>query len=81
MNMATDSHYLTRNTQPQVYGDYRTFIAEIASMTNEAILMQKMLSEASSAGERLPAQFLSGRVPGAFTGRPLPTLKRAPTPK
>ena len=44
--------YLTRNTQPQVYGDYRTFIAEIASMTNEAILMQKMLSEASSAGER-----------------------------
>ncbi|MED5315453.1 MAG: M3 family oligoendopeptidase, partial [Pseudomonadota bacterium] len=44
--------YLTRNTQPQVYGDYRTFIAEIASMTNEAILMQKMLSEANSASER-----------------------------
>ena len=44
--------YLTRNTQRQVFGDYRTFIAEIASMTNEAILMQKMLSEASSAGER-----------------------------
>ena len=44
--------YLTRNTQPQVYGDYRTFIAEIASMTNEAILMQKMLSEATSADER-----------------------------
>ena len=44
--------YLTRNTQPQVYGDYRTFIAEIASMTNEAILMQKMLIEASSAAER-----------------------------
>ena len=44
--------YLTRNTQPQVYGDYRTFIAEIASMTNEAILMQKMLKEAESAAER-----------------------------
>ena len=44
--------YLTRNAQPQVYGDYRTFIAEIASMTNEAILMQKMLKEASSAAER-----------------------------
>jgi oligoendopeptidase F len=44
--------YLTRNTQPQVYGDYRTFIAEIASMTNEAILMQKMLAEATSPGER-----------------------------
>ena len=44
--------YLTRSNQPQVYGDYKTFIAEVASMTNEAILMQKMLSEASSAGER-----------------------------
>jgi len=44
--------YLTRKTQPQVYGDYRTFIAEIASMTNEAILMQKMLKEADSAAER-----------------------------
>jgi len=44
--------YLTRQTQPQVYGDYRTFIAEIASMTNEAILMQKMLKEADSAVER-----------------------------
>jgi len=44
--------YLTRSNQPQVYGDYRTFIAEIASMTNEAILMQKMLAEAQSAHER-----------------------------
>ncbi len=44
--------YLTRNTQPYVYGDYRIFIAEIASMTNEAILMQKMLKEAKTAGER-----------------------------
>jgi len=44
--------YLARRTQPQVYGDYRTFIAEIASMTNEAILMQKMLKEADSAAER-----------------------------
>lgn len=44
--------YLTRNTQPYVYGSYRTFIAEIASMTNEAILMQKMLSEAKTAAER-----------------------------
>ena len=52
--------YLTRSNQPQVYGDYKTFIAEVASMTNEAILMQKMLSEASSAGERayLPSSYL-----------------------
>ncbi len=44
--------YLTRNTQPYVYGDYRTFIAEIASMTNEAILMQKMLKEAETPQQR-----------------------------
>lgn len=44
--------YLTRATQPYVYGDYRIFIAEIASMTNEAILMQKLLKEATSAAER-----------------------------
>lgn len=44
--------YLTRNTQPYVYGSYRTFIAEIASMTNEAILMQKMLKEAQTPAER-----------------------------
>jgi oligoendopeptidase F len=44
--------YLARGTQPYVYGDYRTFIAEIASMTNEAILMQKMLREAETPQER-----------------------------
>lgn len=44
--------YLSRGTQPYVYGDYRTFIAEIASMTNEAILMQKLLREAETAEER-----------------------------
>ncbi|MDG1986667.1 MAG: oligoendopeptidase F [Halieaceae bacterium] len=44
--------YLTRKNQPYVYGDYRTFIAEVASMTNEAILMQKMLSEANSPKEK-----------------------------
>lgn len=44
--------YLARSTQPYAYGDYRIFIAEIASMTNEAILMQKMLKEASSPQEK-----------------------------
>ncbi len=44
--------YMARGTQPYVYGSYRTFIAEIASMTNEAILFQKMLSEADSAKKR-----------------------------
>ena len=44
--------YLTRHTQPYVYGSYRTFIAEVASMTNEAILYQKMLKEAKTKQEK-----------------------------
>jgi len=45
--------YLTRNTQPYAYGSYRTFIAEVASMTNEAILYQKMLKETKSKQEKI----------------------------
>jgi oligoendopeptidase F len=44
---------MTRHTQPYVYGSYRTFIAEVASMTNEALLFQKMLAEADTAEERV----------------------------
>ena len=44
--------YLADGTQPYVYAQYRIFIAEIASMTNEAILFQKMLAEAKSKQER-----------------------------
>jgi oligoendopeptidase F len=45
--------YLARETQPYAYGGYRTFIAEIASMTNEAILFQKMLAEAKTKEEKI----------------------------
>ena len=45
--------YLTRHTQPYAYGSYRTFIAEVASMTNEAILYQKMLQETKSKQEKI----------------------------
>ena len=44
--------YLSRHTQPYTYGSYRTFIAEIASMTNEAILYQKLLKETKSKQEK-----------------------------
>ncbi len=44
--------YMTRGTQPYVYGSYRTFIAEIASMTNEALLYQKLLADAKTPAER-----------------------------
>ena len=44
---------LAAEAQPYTYANYRTFIAEIASMTNEAILFQKMLSEADSKEDKV----------------------------
>ncbi len=35
--------YFTWNTQPPAYGDYTIFVAEVASTTNEALLMDHML--------------------------------------
>ncbi|MEM1403508.1 MAG: oligoendopeptidase F [Pseudomonadota bacterium] len=45
--------YLSRNTQPYVYAYYETFVAEVASMTNEALLIQKLLAEAETAEQRV----------------------------
>lgn len=45
--------YLADEAQPYMYASYRTFIAEIASMTNEAILYQKMLKEAETQEEKI----------------------------
>lgn len=42
----------TRENQPYVYGDYSLFLAEIASTTNENILTETLLKEASSDKER-----------------------------
>ncbi|MCL4104521.1 UNVERIFIED_CONTAM: hypothetical protein GTU68_047483 [Idotea baltica] len=59
--------YMTRNTQPHVYGYYRTFIAEIASMTNEALLFQKMLSETKTPDEKAYLlQFYLDKFRGSF---------------
>jgi oligoendopeptidase F len=44
--------YMVRKTQPKVYGSNRIFLAEVASMTNEAILMQNMLRNTSSRAEK-----------------------------
>lgn len=35
--------YLTRKNQPQIYGDYSIFLAEIASTTNENLLTEYLL--------------------------------------
>jgi oligoendopeptidase F len=45
--------YLTRHNQPYVYGDYATFVAEVASTTNEALLIHKMLGETTDHQKRL----------------------------
>ncbi|MDC0067480.1 oligoendopeptidase F [Gammaproteobacteria bacterium] len=44
---------LASQAQPYTYASSRTFISEIASMTNEAILFQKMLSEADSKEDKV----------------------------
>jgi oligoendopeptidase F len=54
--------YLSNDNQPFVYSGNRIFLAEVASMTNEAILIQKMLKEAKTPGERayLLGDYLDG---------------------
>lgn len=43
--------YYTRTTQPFVYGHYSIFLAEIASTTNELLLLDHMLKTSSSEEE------------------------------
>lgn len=45
--------YLTRNNQPYVYGDYSIFVAEVASTTNEILLLDHMLKNAETKNEKL----------------------------
>jgi len=45
--------YLSNKTQPFVYADYATFNAEVASTTNEALLMDYLLKKATDDGEKL----------------------------
>ena len=45
--------YLTNRAQPFITSDYATFIAEIASTCNEALLLQSVLAKAKDDNERL----------------------------
>lgn len=45
--------YYTHENQPYVYGNYSIFLAEIASTTNEAILIDSLLKDATEKQERL----------------------------
>lgn len=44
--------YLTRKTQPYVYGNYSIFVAEVASTTNEALLNDYLLKTITDEGKR-----------------------------
>lgn len=44
--------WMAKNNQPYIYGGYRIFIAEIASMTNEALLFRNMMDQAESPREK-----------------------------
>jgi oligoendopeptidase F len=45
--------YFTNRTQPFITSDYATFVAEIASTCNEALLLEHVLKNAKSDDERL----------------------------
>ena len=45
--------YYTHKNQPYVYGNYSIFLAEIASTTNEALLMDNLLKNVEEKQERL----------------------------
>ena len=45
--------YFSNANQPYVYADYATFVAEVASTANEAILIEKMMADTSDPEERL----------------------------
>ncbi|MDD2958917.1 MAG: oligoendopeptidase F [Lachnospiraceae bacterium] len=44
--------WYTRHHQPYVYGDYKIFVAEVASTCNEALLIRHLLSKTDEPGER-----------------------------
>ena len=45
--------YYTHNNQPYVYGNYSIFLAEIASTTNESLLMDSLLKNANKKQDKL----------------------------
>ena len=45
--------YFTWNSQPVVYGDYTIFVAEVASTTNEALLMDYLLKTTKDRKKKL----------------------------
>ncbi len=45
--------YYTRKNQPYIYGDYKIFVAEVASTCNEALLIGSLLDKTDDAARRM----------------------------
>ncbi|HZJ99980.1 MAG TPA: oligoendopeptidase F [Tissierellaceae bacterium] len=45
--------YLTRKNQPFIYGDYSIFLAEVASTTNESLLLDYMINNVKDKKEKI----------------------------
>ncbi len=45
--------YFTRRNQPYIYGDYAIFVAEVASTTNEALMIERMLDKTDDRDVRM----------------------------
>jgi len=45
--------YFTKASQPYVYGSYPIFLAEVASTTNESLLIERLIASASSREARI----------------------------
>ena len=52
MGHSMQTHFSNLN-QPYIYSDYATFVAEVASTVNEAILIEKMMAETRDPDERV----------------------------
>ncbi len=52
MGHAMNSFYTNRK-QPYIYSDYATFVAEVASVTNEVLLMNELLKTTTDQQERI----------------------------
>lgn len=52
MGHALHTHY-TYSNQPFIYGEYPTFLAEVASTVNEALLMEHLLKTTEDKNQRL----------------------------
>ena len=44
--------WFSHSSQPYIYGDYTIFLAEVASTTNEALLIEHLLSDSDDVEER-----------------------------